>query len=357
MTKRSRTTSLVSVLLSLALLTSCSADRQQPGVQQQQVAPPAPIDDIRMNQTQPSDFKALSTPNESKQIPIRTINNTQYVSIKELVDALQFNSEWDAASKTYQIGDYGTEYELTIGSNQATREGDPISLGSPTILEGDTAYIPVGAVADLFKDDMGFTIGGSSIMIQPTGDATIGSIDTDEQVSPELDFADDEEDPFKGEDIGEETEATFSSQDVSDEEAVTVMKNINMNELLRKSKKYLGVKYKFGTGPYPQTGRFDCSTFTRYLYDKYGVHLKRTARAQANMGNFVSRKKLRKGDLMFFYVPGRFKSNRIVGHVGIYMGKQKMIHASPEPKNGVQISNIDKAYWKRTFLRAKRIAL
>jgi len=60
--------------------------------------------------------------------------------------------------------------------------------------------------------------------------------------------------------------------------------------------------------------------------------------------------------LMFYYVPGRFKSNKVVGHVGIYMGNQRMIHASPEPKNGVQISSIDKAYWKMTFLRAKRVA-
>jgi len=58
---------------------------------------------------------------------------------------------------------------------------------------------------------------------------------------------------------------------------------------------------------------------------------------------------------MYFYVPGRFKSNKKVGHVGIYMGGGKMIHSSPLPKDGVQITNIDKAYWKRTYLYSKRI--
>ncbi len=59
---------------------------------------------------------------------------------------------------------------------------------------------------------------------------------------------------------------------------------------------------------------------------------------------------------MFFYVPGRFKTNKTVGHVGIYIGNMQMLNASPKPKNGVQITNINKPYWKTTFLRAKRIA-
>jgi hypothetical protein len=54
-------------------------------------------------------------------------------------------------------------------------------------------------------------------------------------------------------------------------------------------------------------------------------------------------------------VPGRFKTDKIVGHVGIYMGNNQMIHASPKPKDGVQITNINQPYWKKTFLSAKRL--
>src|SRR5690606_7597956 len=131
-----------------------------------------------------------------------------------------------------------------------------------------------------------------------------------------------------------------------DPDAEPVLKNINMNAMLRTAKRYLGVKYKFGAKPYPQSKRFDCSTFTQYVYGKYGVSLPRTARAQTRKGTAVSRKNLRKGDLMYFYVPGRFKKQKTIGHVGIYIGNQKMIHASPQPKNGVQITNINKPYWK-----------
>ena len=45
---------------------------------------------------------------------------------------------------------------------------------------------------------------------------------------------------------------------------------------------------------------------------------------KGRLGTFVSRKSLRKGDLMFFYVPGRFKTNKTVGHVGIYIGNYQI---------------------------------
>jgi cell wall-associated NlpC family hydrolase len=136
--------------------------------------------------------------------------------------------------------------------------------------------------------------------------------------------------------------------------AIPVLKNVDTDKLVETANRYLGVKYLFGADPYPQSGKFDCSTFTQYVFGKYGISLPRTARAQARDGSSVSRKMLRKGDLMFYYVPGRFKSNKTIGHVGIYMGNNKMIHASPAPDNGVQISNINHEYWKKTFLQAKR---
>ncbi len=65
------------------------------------------------------------------------------------------------------------------------------------------------------------------------------------------------------------------------EEVIPVLKNIDINAMINKGKQYLGVKYLFGTGPYPQTGKFDCSTFTQYVFGKYGVKLPRLARQQA----------------------------------------------------------------------------
>jgi cell wall-associated NlpC family hydrolase len=73
---------------------------------------------------------------------------------------------------------------------------------------------------------------------------------------------------------------------------------------------------------------------------------------QAKRGYRVSRKNLKKGDLLFFYTPGRYRSNRIVGHVGIYIGNDRMINTWGRP--GVTITRLT-SYWDRRFLFAKRV--
>lgn len=50
----------------------------------------------------------------------------------------------------------------------------------------------------------------------------------------------------------------------------------------------------------------------------------------------MTRDQLQVGDLIFFTVPGRFKSDNVAGHVGIYIGDGKFIHTWGAP--GVQIS-------------------
>jgi cell wall-associated NlpC family hydrolase len=73
-------------------------------------------------------------------------------------------------------------------------------------------------------------------------------------------------------------------------------------------------------------------------------------------GMAVSRQALKPGDLLFFYVPGRFRSNSIIGHVGLYIGGGQMIHATPSAPSGVKITSIDSSYWKQKFLSARRVA-
>lgn len=96
--------------------------------------------------------------------------------------------------------------------------------------------------------------------------------------------------------------------------------NVDTGELIAYAKKYLGVPYDFGAGPYEETKRFDCSSFTRHVFKKFGVDLPRLAKDQDNIGRRISRSELEPGDLIFFTVPGRFESDAIPGHVGIYMG-------------------------------------
>ncbi|MBD0382721.1 C40 family peptidase [Paenibacillus sedimenti] len=368
MWKRLKAAAMGSLVVILATTTGCGNDRPTPN-RAAPTASPTVQQGNGNNQThqmsqEGQGMQMLST--NDAIVPIKAIENVNYVSAPEIIQILNFQSGWDDSNQKLMIGDNDANFELTMNSNKASKEGNEIQVSQPFIKQGDTAYIPVSALGDLFQEDMSFEVKDSQLVIHPTSVATIENEDDPDQqgITAELDFGEDPNDPFKGDedatnpaaigDLGTLDEQVWAPS--GDEDAVPVLKNIDMNALIRRAKQYLGVKYRFGTGPYSQTGRFDCSTFTQYLFGKQGVKLPRVSRQQAALGTYVSRKNLRKGDLMFFYVPGRFRTNRTVGHVGIYMGNMKMIHSSPKPKNGVQITDINKPYWKKTYLRAKRVA-
>ena len=86
----------------------------------------------------------------------------------------------------------------------------------------------------------------------------------------------------------------------------------------------LGVPYSYG-GTSPGSG-FDCSGFTRYVYEHFGVELPHYSGAQYLLGRGVARGDLVPGDLVFF---------DDVGHVGLYLGGGMFIHA---PHTGTSVS-------------------
>ena len=92
-----------------------------------------------------------------------------------------------------------------------------------------------------------------------------------------------------------------------------------------------GIPYRWG-GTSPRTG-FDCSGFVRFVYEHFGVELPHSSYAQFNRGRRVSRRSLRPGDLVFF--DG-------VGHVGLYIGGGRFIHA---PHTGTRVSISSLAGW------------
>jgi len=92
----------------------------------------------------------------------------------------------------------------------------------------------------------------------------------------------------------------------------------------RYARHLLGVRYTYG-GNTPATG-FDCSGFVRYVWDHFGVDLPRASYEQYDTGRRVPRHALRPGDLVFF--DG-------AGHVGLYIGNGRFIHA---PHTGTVVS-------------------
>ncbi len=109
------------------------------------------------------------------------------------------------------------------------------------------------------------------------------------------------------------------------------------------------VSYDYGTRN-PSRMIFDCSSFTEYVFEKYGVSLKWGTRYQQNAGSYVSKSNLQKGDLVFFDTT----NNGSINHVGIYIGNGKFIHNKPSA-DGVAIDNLNSGYWKNHYEKARRV--
>ena len=111
------------------------------------------------------------------------------------------------------------------------------------------------------------------------------------------------------------------------------------------------VTYKFGVNN-PSKYIFDCSSFTKYVFGKYGVSLKWGTRYQSKEGVYVSKSNLKKGDLIFFSSPSG--KSKTITHVGIYMGNGKFIHDTIGSHfNGIAINNLSD-YTKR-YVTARRV--
>jgi len=102
----------------------------------------------------------------------------------------------------------------------------------------------------------------------------------------------------------------------------------------------LGVPYRYG-GSSPSG--FDCSGLVTWVYGRLGVTLPHNAAALYGVGLPVPRSAIRPGDLLFFSG---------LGHVGLYVGKGRMIHA-PQSGRSVEIQPLSAR--RGTLVGARRV--
>lgn len=126
-----------------------------------------------------------------------------------------------------------------------------------------------------------------------------------------------------------------------------VEKNSKGEEIVNFAKKYLGYSYVYG-GTTPSSG-FDCSGFVYYVFNSCGYNISRSCSVQAKTGTAVSKAKLEAGDVIFF----DNTSDGSIGHVGIYIGNGKFIHAA-NPKRGVVYDTINSGYYNTYYYSARR---
>lgn len=76
------------------------------------------------------------------------------------------------------------------------------------------------------------------------------------------------------------------------------------------------------------TKEFDCSSLVQYVFKQANISLPRTSAIQATCGEEVPPNEIRAGDLLFFDTRPGISVPVKTTHVGIYMGKDYVLHAS-----------------------------
>ncbi len=104
-------------------------------------------------------------------------------------------------------------------------------------------------------------------------------------------------------------------------------------QLIKTAKSLVGVPYKYGAKMEDAPDFFDCSLFTQYVFKQIGVDLPRSTILQAEKGIEVNLENIAPGDLLFLHGTQGFYNTKFpagIGHVVLYTGDNKTIHAASE---------------------------
>ena len=118
--------------------------------------------------------------------------------------------------------------------------------------------------------------------------------------------------------------------------------SLEQKEVVSYALKHVGNKYCYGGSSL--TKGTDCSGFTMAVYKKFGYNLFHNAYQQMKDTKKVKMKKIQPGDLIFY------GSKKSCNHVALYIGNEKVVHASTE-STGIVISDYD----YRKYIGAGRV--
>ena len=131
------------------------------------------------------------------------------------------------------------------------------------------------------------------------------------------------------------------------------------SEIVSYAKKFLGVPYVYGGAT---SSGFDCSGFTMYVFDHFGISMGHGAQMQSKLGKAVEANKnsktsllenLEVGDLVFFL---DYETMDEIGHCGIYIGDGDFIHASSGSGYCVKINSLlPGEYYNTRYCSARRV--
>jgi len=105
----------------------------------------------------------------------------------------------------------------------------------------------------------------------------------------------------------------------------------------------VGVPYRWG-GSSP-AGGFDCSGLVYWAYGRLGISVPHSSYALYGLGRNVPRSRLKPGDVLFFSG---------LGHVGLYIGRGRMVHA-PYSGRTVEIVPLGRSHYGSRLVGARRL--
>ena len=153
-------------------------------------------------------------------------------------------------------------------------------------------------------------------------------------------------------------EAFLSNSEIQDYEVWLNSRKQTFDEINRSANRMMGIPYVWGG---TSIKGFDCSGFTKIVFQSQGIELPRDASQQVHVGEIVDTQggfdNLLPGDLLFFGKKDDSLGKEKITHVAIYLGNLEFIHASGR----VRINSFDKTRANfaegrlKTFIKAKRI--
>ena len=125
-----------------------------------------------------------------------------------------------------------------------------------------------------------------------------------------------------------------------------------VSNLINYARKHLTIRYRSGG---TTTHGFDCSGFTRFCFNKFGISLPHSSAAQGHVGQAVAKDDAQPGDLILF--KGHSASSSRIGHVGLITevvgNRIKFIHSAWS--GGVRYDYLHADYYQRRFMGVRRV--
>lgn len=118
------------------------------------------------------------------------------------------------------------------------------------------------------------------------------------------------------------------------------------------AKKHLRTRYRSGG---TTTRGFDCSGFTRFCFNQFGIVLPHSSAAQGSVGQAIAKFDAQPGDLILF--KGHRAGDSRVGHVGLITdvvgNRIQFIHSAWN--GGVRYDYLHADYYQRRFMGVRRV--